>query len=180
MSTRAKAKKDQIITRFIEARKELLKAAAMIPTEAQDEVFLGIWSVKDLVAHLVGWDYTNLEAAQEILDGKLPTVLSRYDPDWQTFNAGLVAQHRRSNWSELLSIMDQSQQKLIGFLKRLSPEELDRDRGLRSGRYRVTIAWLLKFEIYDEQRHHRQIVRFLEQRAKKQASSARRSKKSST
>lgn len=172
MSTTAKAKGDQIITRFIETRKELLEAAARLPTEAQDEVFLGIWSVKDLLAHLVGWDYTNLEAAQEILDGKLPTVLSHYDPDWQTFNAGLVAQYKQSTWSELLSTMDQSQQKLVGFLKGLSPEELDRDRGLRSGRYRVTIAWLLQFEIYDEQRHSRQVIKFVEQRVKKQASSA--------
>lgn len=26
----------------------------------KDEIFLGDWSVKDLLAHLVGWDYTNL------------------------------------------------------------------------------------------------------------------------
>ncbi len=169
MSSKAQVKRDQIITGLTETRRELLEAAAMLALEAQDKVFLGVWSVKDLLAHLIGWDYTNLEAAQEILNGKLPTVLSHYDRDWQTYNAGLVTQYKRNDWGELLLALEESQRKLIDFLKGLSAEEFDRDRGLRSGRYRVTIVWLLQFEIYDEQRHCRQIRKFGEKRVKEQA-----------
>ncbi len=39
------------------ARRMVLDAVAMLPDERLDEVFLGDWSVKDLIAHLVGWDF---------------------------------------------------------------------------------------------------------------------------
>jgi hypothetical protein len=164
MSSKAEVKREQTITGLIEARKELLEAASTLSSQDQDEVFLGIWSVKDLLAHLIGWDYANLKAAQEILAGQSPTVMSQYDHDWQTYNAGLVAQYKRDDFSELLSCLEESHQELIGFLKTLPADAFDRDTGLRSRRRRVTIAWFLRFEIYDERRHCKQIEKFAEKK----------------
>lgn len=167
MSSKAEVKREQTITGLIEARKELLEAASTLSPQDQDEIFLGIWSVKDLLAHLMGWDYANLKAAQEILAGQMPTVLSHYDRDWQTYNAGLVAQYKRDDFGELLSCLEESHQELIGFLKALPAEAFDRDSGLRSRRRRVTIAWFLRFEIYDERRHCKQIEKFAEKRGRR-------------
>lgn len=157
MSTKAELKRDRTIPGFIEARRELLDAAAGLSPDARDDVFLGTWSVKDLLAHLVGWDYTNLEAAQEILNGKQPSFLSQYDRDWQTYNAALVKRYRRDDWEEQLSSVDESHRLLVDFLQSLPVEELDRDRGLRVGRFKVTLVWLMSFETYDERRHARQV-----------------------
>src|SRR5512139_3649827 len=121
MSTKSQIKRDQTITRFTETRRELLEAAAELPPEARDEVFLGTWSVRDLLAHLVGWDYTNLEAARELVSGRQPTFLSRYDDDWKTYNAALVAKYKHNDWGEMLSALEESQHRLVSFLKSLPP-----------------------------------------------------------
>ena len=42
-------------------RRKILDAASSPSPEQQDEVFLGIWSVKDPLAHLAGWDVTNID-----------------------------------------------------------------------------------------------------------------------
>lgn len=157
VSTKAEAKKEEIISGLIEARGCILRAASSLPTEKQDEVFLGVWSVKDLLAHLVGWDYTNIEAAREILDGKLPSFYAHYDRDWKSYNAGLVKRYKKEDFADLLSSVEDSHRELIEFLRTVPAEEFDRDRGLRAGRYKVTIARLLQVEINDEKKHCVQI-----------------------
>ena len=56
MRQTAQMKKDQLIAELIAARREMLDAASALPQVEQDTVFLGAWTVKDLLAHLVGWD----------------------------------------------------------------------------------------------------------------------------
>ncbi len=72
MNSKAQGKKDEIISGLVETRRQILDTASSLSLAEQDEIFLGVWSVKDLLAHLVGWDFTNLEAAKAILAGKTP------------------------------------------------------------------------------------------------------------
>lgn len=162
MSTKAQAKKDKIISGLIEARECILAAASVLPVEKQDEIFLGVWSVKDLLAHLVGWDFTNIEATKEILDGKLPSFYAHHDRDWRTY-AGLVVQYKKDDWAELLSSVEESHRRLTDSLRTVPAEEFDKDRGLRAGPYKVTIARLLQVEINDEKKHCAQTREFGEQ-----------------
>ena len=48
------SRKEEIIAGLIAARGKILEVAEALPAEKQDEVFLGVWSLKDLLAHLVG------------------------------------------------------------------------------------------------------------------------------
>jgi hypothetical protein len=160
VSAKAQANKDAIITELIETRKKILCTASSLPPEKQDEVFLGVWSVKDLLAHLAGWDFTNLEAAKALLAGQLPDFYSHYDRDWKTYNARLVAEYKRDDFAELLSSVEDSLQQLVAFLETVSAEEFDKDRGVRYKRYKVTIARLLQAETTDEKIHYQQIEEF--------------------
>ena len=161
----AQAKKDKIIAELVEARGKILDAASSLSPADQDRVFLGVWSVKDLLAHLVGWDFANLEAAQAILAGQIPGFYAHYDRDWRTYNARLVAEYKREDFADLLASVEDSHQKLIGFLETIPAEEFDRDRGVRFKGYKVTIARLLQAEIDDEKTHHTQVDEFRERRA---------------
>jgi uncharacterized damage-inducible protein DinB len=160
VGTKVQAKKDEIIAELVGTRRKILDAASSLPPEKQAEVFLGVWSVKDLLAHLVGWDFTNLEAAKSVLAGKLPDFYSHYDRDWKTYNARLVAEHKRDDFAELLSSVEDSLQQLVNFLDTIPAEEFDKDRGVRYKRYKVTIARLLQAETTDEKTHHGQIEEF--------------------
>jgi uncharacterized damage-inducible protein DinB len=161
MRATAQAKKDKVIAELVEARRKILDAAAALPLEKQDEVFLGIWSAKDLLAHLVGWDYTNLAAVEEILAGQLPSFYAHHDRDWRTYNTGLVAKYKREASVALLSLVQDSHQRLVDFLRTVPAEEFGKDRGLRFRGYKVTIARLLQAEASDEETHYKQLQHLL-------------------
>jgi hypothetical protein len=55
-----------------ELRATILHSTSQLSPAAQDTVFLGIWSMVDLIAHRAGWEFTNLTAAKDIQAGKLP------------------------------------------------------------------------------------------------------------
>lgn len=154
--------KHAIISGLTRARKAIIDAARELPEAKRDEIFLGKWSVKDLLAHLVGWDYTNLNSVKEIREGKTPRVFEHWNPDWAAFNARLVKQYKQDDWSTLLDAVDESHHALRTLLERTPDEEFEKDFGARSPRGRViTIAEHLQAEIDDEQTHYNQIAAWL-------------------
>jgi uncharacterized damage-inducible protein DinB len=159
---KAQARKDEIVTALTTARRKILDAAHALPPEKQDEVFLGVWSVKDLLAHLIGWDYTNMEAVKSILEGELPEFYAHQDRDWQSYNSMLVERHKREDFAELLYAVEASQRALMIFLEAVPAEEFDKDHAVRFKRYKVTIAHLLEAEAEDEEEHYKQIKEFAE------------------
>jgi hypothetical protein len=162
MSDKAQQKKDNIISALTQARRKILHVAYTLPPEKRDEVFLGVWSAKELLAHLVGWDYTNIEATKAILSGELPQFYSHHDRDWASYNAFLVERHKTEDYAELLHSVEASHRALVDLLATVPADEFEKDRGVRYKRYKVTIARLLQAEAEDEEEHYRQIREFAE------------------
>jgi hypothetical protein len=161
MNTKSETPKHELLSALLETRSAILHTALQLSPESQSTVFLGVWSLKDLLAHLAGWDFTNLAAAKDIQAGKLPEFYAHYDADWKTYNDGLVAQYKREDFEELLALVRDSQRQLIAYLESLPGEAFEQDFGVRSGRnYKVTIARLLQAEWKDEQKHLEQIRDF--------------------
>jgi hypothetical protein len=161
MKSTPETRKQQLLADLIAARLELVTTAMTLRREQQDTPFLGTWSAHDIVAHLVGWDYANLEAVDAIRHGRLPAFYGHFDRDWQTFNAGLVAQHKQREMEETVALAEASHQALLAALAALPAEEVSRDYGVRSpGRRRVTISMLLSVEARDEHKHAEQIRAF--------------------
>jgi hypothetical protein len=164
MATRretAEDKKAQLISELAAARRDLLEAARALPEAEQDTAFLGSWSVKDMLAHLVGWDHANVEAIAAVRSGQLPGFYAHYDPDWRSFNAGLVRQYRQASLAEALAAAETSHSALRSVVEAIPAEVLFQDHGVRSPRGRkVTIAMLLSAETGDERKHRQQIEEF--------------------
>jgi hypothetical protein len=152
----AQARKDEIIRGLVEARANILDAARFLSPAEQDQVFLGVWSIKDLLAHLAGWDYTNLEAVQEILEGQKPSFWEHYDRNWKSYNARLVAEYRREDRDELLAVVQESHRKLIDYLQAVPADEYLKHKSMAS---------LLRAEAKDEEKHHGQVETFGKQLA---------------
>ena len=162
MNAKAQARKEQILAELRETRVQILNEAVALPAEKQDMVFLGIWSVKDLLAHLAGWDFANLEAVEAVLAGRLPAFYEHRDPDWQAYNAMLVAKYKRDSMDELLELVRDSQRQLIDYLQTIPPESFGKDFGVRFRGYKVIVQRLLEAENKDEKMHLRQIQDFLQ------------------
>jgi hypothetical protein len=151
-------RKDEILSTLVEARRKIIAELSKLSRAQQNQVFLGIWSVKDLLAHLIGWDNTNLQAVKRVLKGQLPSFYEHRDRDWQTYNTMLVKKHKKASFQELLAAAKASQAGLIEFLQTVPPESFNKDFGVRFRGYKVTIQRLLEAETRDEQIHCQQIA----------------------
>jgi hypothetical protein len=150
-------KSSTLLSGLTSARSSILQYVETIPPDREDEVFLGIWSIKDLLAHLEGWDHTNLQAIQEILAGKPPTFFQFADRDWQRYNQTLVQRYRRDSLDEQLANQDRSHQQLMLFLESLPAQELVNGKVKRDNGRTITIRNLILSETRDELQHAEQI-----------------------
>jgi hypothetical protein len=155
-------RKDEIITGLVEARRKILDVASDLSPEKQDEIFLGVWNIKDLLAHLVGWDYTNIESIEDIRSGESLRIFEQYDPDWAQYNADLVEKYGEEDFGKLLEAIQRSHQELIKFIERIPTDDLEKDFGVRAPNgENITVESVLQFEIEDEGRHLQQILEWL-------------------
>jgi uncharacterized damage-inducible protein DinB len=163
MATRSQIlRKEQVLSNWLQARQSILAEVSRISETQHDEIFLGIWSIKDLLAHLTGWDRTNLDAVKSVLEGRVPSFYRYRDRDWKTYNAMLVEEYKRDSSQELLDSVHDSQQQLAEFLKALPPEAFNQDFGVRFRGYKVTIQRLLEADAEDAQTHLRQIIDYFQ------------------
>ncbi len=91
--------------------------------------------------------------------GQLPAFYAHYDPDWRSFNAGLVLRYRRTSLAEAIAAAEASHHDLRAVVAAVPAEALFRDYGVRSPRGRkVTIAMLLSAETGEERKHRQHIL----------------------
>jgi C_GCAxxG_C_C family probable redox protein len=157
-----KTSKAEILSGLIQVRKEIIESITYLPKERQEEVFLGEWSLKDLLAHFAGWDSANREAIQALHEGRLPAFYAFYDKDWRSFNAQWVAAHRDKTFEALLAMAADSQRALLDALAGLPEADFHQDSGVRFKGYKVTLMRLLEAEMEDEGVHCKQILAFLQ------------------
>ncbi|HWR64493.1 MAG TPA: DinB family protein [Bellilinea sp.] len=157
MGPLAQLKKNALIADILATRRDILTASADVPRALRDKIFLGSWSLLDLLAHLAGWDDANRQAVEAIRGGQLPAFYEYAERNWTTFNAKLVSEYRLDDFDALLERVCTTQQNLIEVLNTVPPEDFDRDYQVRFKKYKVTISRLLRAELKDEKVHLSQI-----------------------
>ncbi|NIM95894.1 MAG: ClbS/DfsB family four-helix bundle protein [Anaerolineales bacterium] len=154
-------KKSVLLSGLVEVRASILDEARRIKPEDEERAFIGEWSINDLLAHIAGWDKTNLAAAREILQGEVPSFYAHYDKGWASYNAELVKTYKRGSLEAMIELVESTHRELVEYLEDLSPEDLFEDRGIRASGYKVTIGRLLDVERTDEEEHLAQIRSFI-------------------
>lgn len=155
-------RRDGLIQDLQAARAAVLQAVSRVPPGAAEVIFLGTWSIKDLLAHLEGWDYTNLQSVREILAGQPPTFFQFHDKDWQSYNARLVQQFQRDSMTDLLADLAASHQELITYLQTIPARDLTTGKVACPNGRTITIRNLLTAETRDEIEHARQVNTFFQ------------------
>jgi hypothetical protein len=158
----ADEKKEKLLSDLIDVRKRIIQEATLLSPEMEDKVFIGTWAIGDLLAHLSGWDITNLEAAKEILEGKVPSFYAYEDRDWASYNVSLINEYKEDHLRNQLSLVESTHNELINFLETIPAPEFFKERGLRVNRYEVILSDLLEVEKKDEEVHLQQIKDFVE------------------
>jgi uncharacterized damage-inducible protein DinB len=149
-----------LVDAFVRMRELLLAATEAVPAEQRQTPFVGHWDLMDLLAHLVGWDYTNVKAIEELNSGRVPDFYLHYDPGWAAYNQQLIDRHGAEDWEALRASLRESQAAIVARLRLLTDEELTRELS-EPGRPRpVSIARVLRAAIRDEREHLAQIRAF--------------------
>jgi len=165
MRRTAEVHKRELIDGLVSARREILSAVAEFPPGLHDRVFIGTWTVMDLMAHLVGWDFTNLQAIQQILAGQFPTFFQFYDRDWKSYNARLVQEYKVEAYSSLLYRLHDSHRELINFLESLPAADIVTGKAYNERGRSTAIRSLLSAEAKDELEHGEQIRALIQQQS---------------
>lgn len=156
--------KERVIRELVEARHNIVNAVDLVLPARRDQVFLGTWSINDLLAHLIGWDVTNAVSVKEISQGSKPGCFTQWNPDWSAYNSKLVKECKCQDSDQTLAGMQASHLNLVEFLKRIPAEDFERDFGARTSRGGIiTIANYLQAEIDDEREHCHQIKNWVEE-----------------
>ena len=174
MKRHAPPSKEELIKDYLENRAAIMQAARDLPPEAHNNAFVGEWTIKELLAHLCGWDFTYLTAFEQVLKGEVPSFYAHYSPSWKRINERLIKEYRRADLEAMLAMMQDSQAQMVAFMQRFSDDDIFKDRGIRAENgYHVTIGGLLRSAVYEEYEHLEQIrgfARSLAQNAEEQAS----------
>jgi hypothetical protein len=150
---------EALIAEFNRVRGELLASVADVPAALRDVAFVGDWDVRDVIAHTVGWDHTNIEALPDFRAGRLPAFFARYDADWAAINADLVARYRLDDWDALLASLRESQHAFVAALAEL--HDADLDNVSLWGERRCTLRGMMRAVSRDESEHVAQVRDFL-------------------
>jgi hypothetical protein len=143
-------KKTAIVQDLKDVRRQIIETILSTPEEKMDQPFLGIWTLKDLLAQLVGWDISNLDAIKNLLTGQLPAFFLYVDKDWQEYNAQLAERYREQDFQVLLQALIDSHIRLLEFVEGLPDEVFEDHHGVEYKGNQITISRLLEIEAQDE------------------------------
>lgn len=81
----------------------------------------GSWSVKDILAHIVGWEDEVVKLFKAFLVN--PDVDDTYDSD--SFNESSVSSRKNKTWNEIMEELNLVQEELSTFISTLSQKDID-------------------------------------------------------
>ena len=118
------------------------------------------WTVRDIVAHLIGWNRYIVRGTRQILRGELPFYDVDPGPDYSNVNASLIREYADTDLSVLLEGLVASTKELTDFLRTLDAHTWDCDFGVRHKGEILTVKSTVNDLIADYHHHQIQIEEF--------------------
>jgi hypothetical protein len=112
------------------------------------------WTVRDIAAHLIGWNRYILQGSRQILRGELPFYDINPGADYSNINAELISKYSDTDRSVLLKILADSSNELVRFLRTIDSADWDRDFGVRHKEEKITVKSTMG-DLIADYNHHR-------------------------
>lgn len=90
------------------------------------------WAPRDVVAHLIGWNYLTREGIAGIQQGISPAYIEDYPNNFATVNAASVATYASTDRDVLLAELHRSANQLLADLQQLAPADWMHEFGARN------------------------------------------------
>jgi hypothetical protein len=112
------------------------------------------WTVRDIVAHLIGWNRYIVQGSRQILRSELPFYDVDPGPDYSNINAVLIRECTDTDHSALLKSLTDSTKELVTFLRTIDSAEWDHDFGVRHNDETITVKSTME-DLIADYHHHR-------------------------
>ena len=120
--TEASAAKDELLLAAAREYKAFHEALHGLNDEQTAEVWLGTWSVKEIVAHMSGWHRELLPVLERIARGERPVPEGVSYDDVDAWNARFAAHAKDREVAELLLELDRSHEDFMQAAHRVPAE----------------------------------------------------------
>ncbi|OGL53247.1 hypothetical protein A3K55_02015 [Candidatus Shapirobacteria bacterium RBG_13_44_7] len=127
-------------------RKELIDTIDAFPVAKREEILFDKWSLKDIIAHLSGWNIFTTESIQKFKSGNL----SLWGGKVCDFNQKSINHRQHFNWQQTYDEFINSSREMIQEYESLSPD-LSNQKIWPDKNY--TSAKFLKIDINHYQEH---------------------------
>jgi hypothetical protein len=102
-----------IITQFQSISQDFIKAITSFPAIKIEEKLFDQWSLKDVIAHLIGWDEHFIKELDNLQKNQTEKSIWVTVPDQ---NKKSIAKYQKTNFEDLVKIYRQTSQKLTKIL----------------------------------------------------------------
>jgi hypothetical protein len=92
-----------------------------------NDIVMGDWTVKDIIAHIAAWNWEIAKSIDEVLEKKPPWYLTKGET---AFNVAEVAKRRDWPLSQVLDEWEESFDSLVHRIEEITVEEWNFDTGL--------------------------------------------------
>lgn len=87
----------------------------------------GVWSVKDILAHLASYEHVLNEVVGQIENPTFPTpTLDQMNKDYKKFNAEQTKMRKNTSYREILTEYEQTHEQMMKKVKRTPPRKLSK------------------------------------------------------
>jgi hypothetical protein len=90
---------------------------------------LGDWTPRDILAHLIGWNFNIRQGCQQIQTGAVPFYHSDALNDYRTLNAEFIARYNSTDRLILLDQLAAGKDRLLTYLIGVAEADWDKDFG---------------------------------------------------
>jgi uncharacterized damage-inducible protein DinB len=144
--------KQDILDELIEARQELMAAIeGLTPIQMLEPGAVGIWSIKDVLAHLAAWESEMVTALNQVQNGRVPGIVDIDDIDeWND------EQHQASFYRPLDAVLEDLEgvhQMLLRMVEDFDEKTLTDNRRF-NWMEGEPLAYLLEENAYLHEREH--------------------------
>ena len=143
---------EHLIEGLAQARSEMQRAVSAV--DRQQEICPG-WTVKEVLAHISGWDAVGLSTVRAHMAGEQPPPLQARGID--AYNAYLVAGCETLTYEEVVEDWERARRQFEQALREASPEMLTDQVQFPWGDT-GTIAWYVGILVEHEQEHANEIM----------------------
>jgi uncharacterized damage-inducible protein DinB len=117
--------------------------------ELTEAPIYGNWTIKDVLAHVIGWDKRVLKTLPLMVQGRANEVPG---VDVEAFNRQSVEAAKDKTFTELFSEIQATHQQILDFISELDHMEIDR-RHERNGRIITIRSYVIEIMVEHERQH---------------------------